>query len=312
MRSTPVTNLEDRLIATLMDALELLNAFASPEEMSSSKPGLPSSQRRRASACKLQPSPFAEPIRLLHHFACTGGTLISKCMAAMPNVQLLSEVDPLSTALVQANDHRFAPTDIVTLMRQSTRGATSEFIIELFLNNLDIIHSHAQGLGQRLFLRDHAHSHFCMGDCIQGRPSLRAIVSSKFTTLSAVTVRHPLDSFLSLEANGWKSFTPFTFDEYCRRYVAFLRAYEGVPTFKYEDFTQSPHEVMTRICSVFQTPYSDNFSSLFSALKLSGDSGRAGVAIGHRPRRRISRRLGDEMRRSRHYRMLQALLQYDE
>ena len=35
-------------------------------------------------------------IRLIHHFACSGGTLVSKCLSVMPNVFLLSEVHPHS------------------------------------------------------------------------------------------------------------------------------------------------------------------------------------------------------------------------
>ena len=35
-------------------------------------------------------------IRIIHHLACSGGTLISKCISAMPNVYLLSEVHPFT------------------------------------------------------------------------------------------------------------------------------------------------------------------------------------------------------------------------
>ena len=72
---------------------------------------------------------FSEPIRTIHHFACTGGTLISKCIATMPNTQMLSEVDPLSTML-QSKKPKFALTDIIILMQQSTRGIESGLIID--------------------------------------------------------------------------------------------------------------------------------------------------------------------------------------
>lgn len=167
----------------------------------------------------------SEPVRTIHHFACTGGSLICKCIATMPNTQLLSEVDPLST--IQSKVQKFAPTDIVTLMRQSTRGASSGLIIDLFLNNLKTIYLESVRLGQRLILRDHSHSHFCIGTDIPDRPSFRQMIAAHFETLSIVTVRHPIDSFLALEANKWLHFNPKTFDEYCKRYLAFLHAYEG-------------------------------------------------------------------------------------
>src|SRR5512145_1245226 len=37
------------------------------------------------------------PLRLLHHMARSGGTLISKCLGCMSGVVLLSEIHPLGT-----------------------------------------------------------------------------------------------------------------------------------------------------------------------------------------------------------------------
>ena len=36
------------------------------------------------------------PIRVVHHWACSGGTIISRSLAQLPNVVLLSEVHPLA------------------------------------------------------------------------------------------------------------------------------------------------------------------------------------------------------------------------
>ena len=42
-----------------------------------------------------QTRPQGKPLlRTIHHLACTGGTVISKCLAAMPDVALISEVNP--------------------------------------------------------------------------------------------------------------------------------------------------------------------------------------------------------------------------
>jgi hypothetical protein len=230
----------------------------------------------------------------------------------MPNVQLLSEVDPLSTVLEQPSKPRFAATDMVTLMRQSTRGARPELFIELFLNNLKIIHSETVSLGQRLVIRDHAHSHFCFAREIEARSSLREMVSSRFPIRSIVTVRHPLDSFLSLEANGWVNFYPATIDEYCKRYIAFLHAYEGVPVLKYESFIAAPDEVMGRICLLLEIPYSDQFIDLFSVFELTGESGRRSNFIEYRPRRPVNERLSKELDRAHHYQVLRAMLKYEQ
>jgi hypothetical protein len=304
----------DQLVAALDDALSLLKEFAhsSDQAIRVLHKDPANLLEQCLSLCAQHQAVTPEPIRLVHHFACTGGTILCKCIAAMPNVQLLSEVDPLSTVLQHPGEPRFASTDMVTLMRQSTRGAKPELLIELFLNNLMIIHSDTVTLGQRLVIRDHAHSHFCFGSEIQARPSLRAMVFSRFPIRSVVTVRHPLDSFLSLEANGWVNFRPATIDEYCKRYIAFLHTHEGVPVLKYESFIAAPHEEMRKVCSLLEIPYSDQFIDLFSVFRLTGESGRRSNFIEYRPRRSVNERLSAELNQSDNYQVLREMLSYGE
>ena len=117
--------------------------------------------------CEQQQAQPPEPVRTVHHFACTGGTLICKCIAAMPNVQLLSEVDPLSTMQHHPGQRpRFAPTDMAAQLRQSSRGVREDLLIELFHHELRLVHADAAENGQRLVVRDHAHGHFCYGPTI--------------------------------------------------------------------------------------------------------------------------------------------------
>lgn len=251
-----------------------------------------------------------EPVRTVHHFACTGGTLISKCIASMPNTQLLSEVDPFSTPVSASTKPQFAPTDMVTLMRQSTRGTSHELITELFLNNLEVIHRQTTNAGLRLVLRDHAHSHYCRDSQVQDRLDLRTLVSNKFSVLSVVTVRDPIDSYLSLKANGWVHFAPATFDEYCRRYLAFIRAYEGVPIIRFEDFVNDPEIEMAKICELLDLSFNPDFRHVFSVHRISGDSGRSSDFIGCRPRRVIDNAFRNEIEKSDNFGQINSILGY--
>lgn len=303
----------ERLVATLDDALGLLEEFSGTGDLAPLAEGSAASLLDQCMAlCEQRRAIEPEPIRIVHHFACTGGSLICKCLAAMPNTQVLSEVDPLSTLPRDPEKLRFAPTDMVTLMRQSTRGTSAELTIELFLGSLAAIYAETTRSGQRLILRDHAHSHFCVGEEIPERPGLRAIVASAFPVLSVVTVRHPLDSFLSLSANRWRHFLPATFDEYCRRYLAFLGIYEGVPRVRYEDFVARPEQAMSALCERLELPFADSFLELFSVFRMTGDSGRGGNVIESKPRRPLEKGEADEWRDSPHYRQLSLLLGYDD
>ena len=56
-------------------------------------------------------------LRIIHHLACSGGTLISKCLSALPNVYLLSEVHPHTSLALDVNKPRYSPTDISSLAK---------------------------------------------------------------------------------------------------------------------------------------------------------------------------------------------------
>lgn len=310
-RKLPHSEDAEKLAEVLDEACFLLAEFSASSERAIAPSQNPASLLDQClELCAQQKSVAPEPIRTLHHFACTGGTLLSKCVAALPNTQVLSEIDPLSKMQHKPEKPRFAPTDMVQLMRQSTRGATNELIIELFLKDLEVIYASTNQLGQRLVLRDHAHGQYCLGTEVEKRPDFRTIVSSKFPVLSLVTVRHPLDSYLSLKSNGWLHFSPQTLDEYCNRYIAFLENYVDVPIIRYEDFVASPSDTMRIICDRLNLPFSDQFIDLFGVFALTGDSGRSTTTIELKPRRPIDESLKQALDASEPYKRLANRLQY--
>lgn len=228
-----------------------------------------------------------EPIRTIHHLSCTGGTLITKCLAAMPNVLVLNEIDPLSTMTFKPEKPAFTPTDMLALVRQGDQKVSQDLLVQLFLQNLCLLHNEVASIGRRILVRDHSHSHFLTGNEVPERPSLLSMVKSYFPAVSIVTVRDPVDSFLSLQSHGWKHFNPYTFEEYCRRYHLFLDSYESVPIFRYEDFVRSPSDIVMQMCNCLRLSFTDSFSDTFDTFKFSGDSGRKGNIIEPRSRREL-------------------------
>jgi len=281
-----------RLAEVLQGAIDLLRdaAFSAPTE--GNEPAEDATLLHQCLLlCEEQDALQTEPVRTVHHFACTGGSLISKCLAALPNVQLLSELDPLSTHMLNPGKPRFAPTDLVLQLRQSSRGVPEQLIIEIFRTELRLVHQAAVQLGQRLVLRDHAHSHFCVGADVPARLTFRELVQAVFPVRSILTVRHPLDSFASLADNQWLHFSPKDVDEYCRRYLLFLERHDGVPVFRYEDFVSDPKTIMSEACRCLELAYSDGFVDLFSVFRVTGDSGRSTASISDRPRRKNAEQL---------------------
>jgi hypothetical protein len=202
-------------------------------------------------------------VRTLHQLSCTGGTLIAKCIASMPNTMVLNEVDPFSKMLFQPESPKFAPTDLAALVRMGDPTVADNMLAELFLGQLRALHKRVVLEGRRLVLRDHNHGQYLFYDEPDRKKSLLALLRPEFSTCSVVTVRDPLDSYLSMRELGWIIFTPPTLDEYARRYHLFLDAHEGLPIFRYEDFLAAPQQEMRRLCDSLDLPFNELFEETF-------------------------------------------------
>lgn len=246
-------------------------------------------------------------IRTIHHLACTGGTVISKCLAAMPGVALISEVNPLNRF-----GHIFEPTNPMLLLERSHRKLTTEEIKRDFLSQmgqvLDICHKDSVSL----VIRDHSHTDFCTGDEQANITPIHDFLGEGYDLISILTVRHPLDSYLGLYEQKWhKQFSPSTLDEYSRRYHGFLDRYRSLPVRRYEDFCIDPQAFMEDLCSLLRLQYSPVFLERFGEIKLSGDSGRSdNHTITPRPRRPIPEDVAEELTTSPSYEALLHRLNY--
>ncbi len=265
--------------------------------------GVLSALQARAAARPVRPA-----LRSLHHFACTGGTLISRCIAALPAVRLLSEVDPLST---MGPAQSFLPSDLVGLARKGARAPGAQTLVEVFLAGLAALEQASAREGFDLVLRDHAHSQFCFGPDLPDRPTLFEMLAPAHEMRALVTVRHPLDSYLSLLRKRWTQFSPATLPEYARRYHAFLDRHAGIEMLRYEDFLTDPQAGMQRICARLDLTYAPEFPDRFAAIRLSGDSGRRGDEIAIRPRRPVPEGLVRLSQSDPAYRDLCTRLGYD-
>ena len=299
----------------LQSALSLARASfkARPEEVHTRLKRVETRLQRALKISRTSDAGQNFPIRTVHHLSCTGGTLITKCIASMANVLVLNEIDmhsPMSNSSEQ--DPVFSPTDLIALLRQGDPELSSDLVSELFRSDLEVIRRNQSSIGRDLVLRDHSHSHFLTGPEIPDRPTLLENARRVGPTISLVTVRNPVHSFASMTLNGWhKDFSPGTFDEYCRRYLAFLDAHEDIPWIKYESFVSAPHETMRQICQILELTYFEGFEDVYGAFRFSGDSGRRNSEkISRRPDRKITSELQTEVMESNYYAVLAARLDY--
>lgn len=257
-----------------------------------------------------EPSNAAPQVSVIQHFACSGGTLIARCLSAMPQVYLMSEVDPLSTHGLNLSKPVFAPTDLLRHLRYSHRTVAEDILADAYL---DMLLSVARGLGRtggRLVIRDHSHSHYCELDDPASRRSHLAILETRFRVHSIITVRDPLESYLSLKRQGWENFVPSTFDEYCRRYLMFLSDNDAAKVFKYERFVENPEAELEQMCDAIGIVYRPGAPELIPVIHLTGDSGRRGTRIAPREPKPIPKEVQQQMDGSGHYRELREKLDY--
>ena len=220
-------------------------------------------------------------IRSIHHFACSGGTVLSKCISAMPNTFLISEVHPTTSLTINPSVIEFRPTDITSLGRYAKLPRMDELAEKMFLSQIDVANEHLNAMSSKLVLREHTHSDYCLGneDAIASEPVLVKLFKERYSHRKLATVRNPIDSFMSLQSNGWIHFSPPTFDEYCERLLAFIGHFKENEIVKYEDFVAQPKIVMEQITEILDIEYSPYFEDVFSIFNVTGDSGRSGDHI---------------------------------
>ena len=245
----------------------------------------------RLRGCRLPVATGAPVLRLVHHLACSGGTLISQCLAALPGVALLSEVNPFNRYAPV-----FAPSQPLLLLERGHRPLQEEEIGAGFRAELELVQRICQQDDVALVLRDHSHTDFCMGSEPAAQPGLRRLLAADQPQLAVLTLRHPLDCWLGLVAAGWQGQqSPATLLEYCRRVEAFLAAYPDLPRVAYEDFCLEPARWLAELAEELALPFEAAALERFGEIKLTGASGRRSERIEPRPRRPLPQEVSEEL-----------------
>lgn len=243
-------------------------------------------------------------LRIIHHFACSGGTLISKCLAAQPNVFLLSELHPTTRHGNDWSKAVYTPRDIVTQAIYARVPQVNQLAEELFIHNIRQTEQHIRYYGGHLVIRAHSHTDFCMHDDFQQVDTVTRILSPFFDIEKLVTVRNPIDSFLSLRQNWWVHFKPNSFDEYCRRLLVFLNGFHPTCIHKYEDFVKAPKEELKKMTQSLKLEFTGDAIHYMDIFKVSGDSGRSSSEISPRPRKKIDDSYSAEINSSENFKIL--------
>lgn len=249
-----------------------------------------------------------KPIIVMLSYARSGGTLLNRCIASMPNIIMLSEV----------NVEALCPSSCNTIKDQVKEWYGIILKSDGFIENIKELYSYCLTTGLILAVRDWTFGSFVPSRYNNFEPSktlatLNA-VSRYFPVKPFALVRDSIDIWLSLNAS------PRTFYdknlEYLYEFVTSVIDHK-IKIFRYEDFCKDPVEVMHSICDYAGMEYSDQFKSFSNYFKVTGDIDMPGHSrglkqgsIGLLSRRKVSKDLLIKINSSARARDINKLLGY--
>lgn len=199
-------------------------------------------------------------LRIIHHLHRTGGTLISKCLASLPYTALLSEVNPGAPRHFMVFDPAFQASFWLRLLSEEAanqlRGAS-------FTEKIKTIHLYAMNRGEALIIRNWAYLDFFarpFADAPTKKLATAIALENDFELRQVVTVRHPMDQWLSWRAYGGTAKAEyFTFQAFIDACLDFHDQTRNIPCIRYEDFVADPRQSMKELCAGLDLNYDPIF-----------------------------------------------------
>jgi len=218
-------------------------------------------------------------VHLLHHLARSGGTFISRCLATMSGVSLLSEINPGGVEVSNRFDPLFQAQFWLRLL-SANEVARLRQVNASFAEVLQTIARRASERGDALVVRDWSYLDFTERplDFIDGhdlpagsfRLELAAALADVCSVRQAATVRHPAAMWMS-----WRNYRPQStlslaeFLHGCRRFAESACALGFV---RYEDFTRDPDGALRKLCGLLGVEFDPGFRDRwFLYRNLTGD-----------------------------------------
>ena len=206
-------------------------------------------------------------MRLFHNMARSGGTLLSRCIASMENICLLSEIHPFG----RTNRH-FNP---IRQYQRWYRDLGVDWRQAGFDRSIDRIADDCATQGLTLVLRDWAHIDF-LGPPSQKPPGFTLLLdqrlASRYSLRHVALVRHPAETWRSTGKMKLILENGIELEQFLHAYRNYLEAVQNYTIVRYEDFTAEPKAVMKQICGALDLSYDPGFVDRWSDyVNVTGD-----------------------------------------
>jgi hypothetical protein len=222
----------------------------------------------------------------LHHFPGSGGTVLSKAIAAMHDTLVLSEIHPDRDLA-----SRFDPIkQLRTGYREILDQADMEDLDAQFVNEIETLWRIAARHNRVLVIRDHSYRDY-IHHTDRDASRLVTLLSRKFSLTKLVSLRDPVDMYLSYEAMRARTETmpALSPEQLCSRFLRFADGFPDATFVRYEDFVEQPALILEGLSARLRVRFNPEFAEAIPTFThFTGDSGRGGERIAPRARRAIS------------------------
>ena len=205
------------------------------------------------------------PITIMLCFARSGGTVLNQCLGSLPNVVILSELNPLGSGSGSGDE----PCD--TVRRQAKEWYGINLVSKDFVRGILDLAKICEQQGKQLIIRDWSFVNFYPIEDNDLAPPNKFLIVEALQGHCELNVfgfvRDAIDVCLSYAKGIFAYHRVFT---YYRNYVDALVA-SRYPYFKYEDFCRHPRDVMQAICKHINTDYSESFLEYATFGNVSGE-----------------------------------------
>nr|CRH05441.1 putative GT41 : related to protein O-b-N-acetylglucosaminyltransferase [Candidatus Magnetococcus massalia] len=252
-------------------------------------------------------------VRVLHSMARSGCTLISKCLASMEKVVLLSEVNPRHCAKYGVIDQAYHFHGLFSAHEMQQMGDTQRIP---FVDAVKQVEARCRQQEKRLLLRDWSHIDF-IGTPYVENPLFSLNIMQSLTPhlygINTVSVRHPLDQWLS--TRRLLDLKQVKLDQFLHGYRRFAELAAQVGFIHYEAFTADPDALLQQLCGALNLPFDSSYQQRWQHYDaLTGDvkSTRGGQAITPLRRRAVEPALLAALRANADYMASLELLGYSD
>lgn len=196
-------------------------------------------------------------------FARSGGTILNKALACLPNTIMLSEVNPLGGGWGEAGANSYT-----TVYEQALHWYNIKLKNKKFKEAIIELNEFCEKNKKFLIVRDWSFVNFSEHRYNNFNPPTRFLTLDAIKDLNPkifVFVRNAIDIWISREMPNVDKF----FDEYLD-YTIKVKDLD-VPIFKYENFTKAPRETLKRMCGTVGLQYKDVIETCVDYKRVNGD-----------------------------------------